>query len=430
MKRMKRTYSYLPDDCWESIIQIILDDGGTGRSCLNSLSLVSKQFLFITNSLIYSLTVYPSTVPFLKLLLKRFTNLTSLDLSYCRIDVDNILHLISCFLLKNLTSLAISSNSTFPSNGLQAFSQNITTLTSLTCSNMYVYNNDLLLIADCFPLLKELNLVYPSLNYRTNFIKGICSLLSKRQLVNYQTDFINGIHSLLSKCQFIQHLNLECTFFLNDTHVTKLSLFHGDLVSINLNDCSRLTGSALFSLVRNCPSLSEIKMENTDIANESLNQSGVYPQLKSLYLGRNKWLCDIMILKLASLFPNLKHLDLSWCNRIYKGICPVLRRCCKIKQLNLNGCSRVNLLGINFVVPQLEVLNLSDTNVDDETLYVISKNCCGLLQLSLENCNDVTNKGVTHVVENCTQLREINLGHFHLSEENRELFSLCGCLLC
>jgi len=31
-----------------------------------------------------------------------------------------------------------------------------------------------------------------------------------------------------------------------------------------------------------------------------------------------------------------------------------------------------------------------------------------------------------HVVENCTQLRVINLGYIHVSDENRELFSRRG----
>lgn len=85
---------------------------------------------------------------------------------------------------------------------------------------------------------------------------------------------------------------------------------------------------------------------------------------------------------------------------------------------------------MKFVVPKLEVLNLSNTRVDDETLYAISKNCPGLLQLLLELCNDVTEKGVKHVVENCTQLKEIYLVDFHISDRIRELFSRRGFLLC
>jgi F-box/leucine-rich repeat protein 2/20 len=64
---------------------------------------------------------------------------------------------------------------------------------------------------------------------------------------------------------------------------------------------------------------------------------------------------------------------------------------------------------MNFQAPKLEVLNLSYTEVDDQTLGVISKNCRGLLQLLLEGCYNITKEGVMHVVENCTQIREINL---------------------
>ncbi|GAU46503.1 hypothetical protein TSUD_285850 [Trifolium subterraneum] len=218
-----------------------------------------------------------------------------------------------------------------------------------------------------------------------------------------------GIFYLLSKCQRFRHLELFKTDFLNDQHVVQLSSFLGDLVSINLNYCKELTYAALFALVRNCPSLSEIKMQNIGgkiVGNsDSLVEFGVYPQLKSLYLG-NSWLSDEIISMVASIFPNLQLLDLESRNHISEGICEVLRKCCKIKHLNLAYCCKVNLLGMNFVVPNLEVLNLSCTKVDDETLYVISKSCRGLLQLLLEACNGVTEKGVKHVLENCTLLRD------------------------
>ncbi|KEH25257.1 hypothetical protein MTR_6g016760 [Medicago truncatula] len=153
-------------------------------------------------------------------------------------------------------------------------------------------------------------------------------------------------------------------------------------------------------------------MERTSIGkagveNYDLLDIDVYPQLKSLYLGHNSWLRNERIIMFASIFPNLQHLDLRWCHRINEGICQVLRRCCKLKHLNLAYCIKVKLHGMNFEVPKLKVLNLSNTSVDDETLYVILKNCCGLLQLFLYNCDNVTQKGVKLVVEKCTQLRKI-----------------------
>ncbi|RHN44974.1 putative leucine-rich repeat domain, L domain-containing protein [Medicago truncatula] len=88
-------------------------------------------------------------------------------------------------------------------------------------------------------------------------------------------------------------MDLEHAIFLNDHYVDEFSLFIGDLVSVNLSQCLEITYSSLFALVRNCPSLSEIKMEN--IGSKSLDNSdslpdfGVYPQLKSLYLAYNTW---------------------------------------------------------------------------------------------------------------------------------------------
>ncbi|PNX72642.1 F-box/LRR-repeat protein [Trifolium pratense] len=114
--------------------------------------------------------------------------------------------------------------------------------------------------------------------------------------------------------------------------------------------------------------------------------------------------------KIANCFPNLQLFYLNHCYDIHEeSIAHVLKTCCNIRHLNLDRCSGVKLHGINFQVPKLEVLNLSYTEFDDQTLDVISKICRGLLQLVLESCHNITKEGVMHVVENCTQLREINL---------------------
>ncbi|GAU49166.1 hypothetical protein TSUD_407130 [Trifolium subterraneum] len=223
----------------------------------------------------------------------------------------------------------------------------------------------------------------------------------------------SGIFCLLSKCRHIPHLDLQGAAFLTDKHVVELSLFLGDLVSINLTCCKLLTIYAFFALIKSCPSLSDINMGNTSIGIKSLESSKSLmdftprPQLKYLRLAGNQWLTDENITMLASISPNLQLLDLTSCWGIEEGISQVLRMCCNIRHLNLAFCSKVKLLEMNFEVPKLKVLNLSYTNVDDETLYVISKSRRGLLQLSLKDCTNVTEKGMEHLVENCMQLRLI-----------------------
>ncbi|XP_058757960.1 F-box/LRR-repeat protein 4-like [Vicia villosa] len=227
----------------------------------------------------------------------------------------------------------------------------------------------------------------------------------------------SGIYGLLSKCHGIQHLGLQGVDFLNNHHVSQLSLFLPDLVSINLNECSKLTELALFAFIKNCHSLGEISMERiyTKIKNVenayTLKDFDVNRQLKFLRFSDNSFINNEIIVLFASIFPNLQRLDLSYCYDISgKSICQVLSKCCKVRHLHLAGCKKVRRIKMNFVAPQLELLNLSGTSVDDKTLYDISKSCCGLLQLLIICCKHVTENGVMRVVEKCKQLKEICLG--------------------
>ncbi|PNX85345.1 F-box/LRR-repeat protein [Trifolium pratense] len=252
-----------------------------------------------------------------------------------------------------------------------------------------------------------------SLNISDELLSSIameCLPLTKLVLRNCTGYSYDGIFRLLSKCRCIQHLDLQYTRFLDNQHLTdqrlvQLSSFLGHLISINLNHCRKLTESALFALARSCPLLSEIKMEYTLIGKESADNSNhsmnsvVCPQLKSLCLANNSWLRDENIIMFASIFPNLHMFDWTDCDLISK--------------VNL-----MNLLRMNFEAPKLEVLDLSHTDVICGTLYVISKNCPGLLHLFLRYCPGVTEVGVNIVLENCTQLREIDLTGCHQVNSN------------
>jgi len=570
-KTMVATDFYLSDECWEHVFRFLMDED---NHCLETLSLVSKQFLSVTNHLRFCITIYEQSHAFLDRLFQRFPNLTSLDLSHFSGNLDTLLCQISHFPLNNLNfkSLNISNQSTIPTIGFQALGRSMKTLSSLTCYNLFsLQNNHLVLISKCFPFLEELDLSNPkdiditedgvkamlralpklrkvnlsghyyinnSLllhlfrncefleevvmlnctsitsdgiasairekpylrtlsiswqsygshdNIKSRFIDSLLSLKSLtcldflsshisdmllssialegiplRRLVlqNCNSYSYDGIFSLLSRCRSIQHLDLQNAYFLNDQNVVELSSFLGNLVSINLSECKMLTKLALFSLIKKCPSLSDIKMESIGSKSQenydSFMDFGVYPQLKSLYLARNSWLCDESIIMFASIFPNLQLLDLSFRHKYMKMVsevvnCHVLKRCCKSMHLSLAYCSKMKLLG-----PKLEVLNLSNTMVDDETLHVITKNCYGIFQLLLKNCDNVTEKGVKHVLENCTQLREINMQNcykvdadvidsmvfirpslrkitappfFSCSDKKRKLFLRHGCLL-
>ncbi|KAK2432265.1 F-box/LRR-repeat protein [Trifolium repens] len=418
-KEICTTGFYLPDECWESIFKFIISDNSDIYNCryLESLSLVSKQFLSVTSRLQYSLTIGDSTRRLLPRLFQRFTNLTSLNLASFKGDIDGLLCKISRFPL-SLKSLNLSYKPTIPTNGLRVFSQNITTLTSLTCSNVVCINDtDLFFIADYFPLLEELDLHSPKKleNYESlrNGLKALSSALFKLRKINltghhYITD--QSLFQLFKNWKLLEEAVIFCCDQITNSGIAIALCERPTLRSLSFSYLEPADSATFPALVSNCPSLSEISLESRRRNIVNYNPFVVCPQLKSLCLAKSYWLSEESIKILVSLFPNLQLLDLSYFRNISgEGICQVLRRCSNIRHLNLTHSLGVNLHGINFEFPRLEVLNLCHTKVDDETLYIISKSCRRLLQLLLKHCCNVTEKGVKHVVENCTQLKEINL---------------------
>jgi F-box/leucine-rich repeat protein 2/20 len=222
---------YLPEECWECIFKILLNQSGNNSRYLQSPSVVSKQFLSITNRCKFSLTIFDQTLPFLPRLLQRFTNLTSLDLSHFEGD-RNIK--ISCFRLQ-VKSLNLSNHGRIPLNGLRVFSQQITTLTSLICSKLVcIRQSDLFFIADCFPFLEELDLSFPRHAW-------------------FDDDFeINSITLALSK---LRKVNLSGNRYINNSSLFYLCKNCEFLEEVVMFKCKRLTHVGIASAIRERPHL-------------------------------------------------------------------------------------------------------------------------------------------------------------------------------
>jgi hypothetical protein len=302
--------------------------------------------------------------------------------------------------LKEVTISGGSNRVKITKDGIASFLRERPTLTSLSLYNTFFRHETIPTshFIDSLVSLKGLTCIDWKLFRISNELlysiarEGLpLTRLVLRNCTGYSYD---GIFFLLSKCQCIRHLDLQGAYFLNDQYVAELSLFLGDLVSINLSECNRLTNSALFALVQKCPSLNQIKMnriptfkilDHTLLSiirkkkvenSNSLMDCVVNHQLKSLSLANNPWFWEEDINMFASIFSNLQLLNLAHCYNISEvSIGQVLSRCYKIRHLDLSGCRGVNLRRLNFEFLKLEVLNLSFTSIDDETLYVISKSC-------------------------------------------------------
>ncbi|CAJ1951367.1 unnamed protein product [Sphenostylis stenocarpa] len=515
-----------PEECWESVFRFL----GLGQH-LESLSMVCKQFLSITNRLQFSLTIYDPTIPLLPRLFLRFPMLKIIDLSRLNGYHEGLLHQISQSGL-DLHLLNLSNQRTIPIDGLRELGSNMKHLRVLICSNIgSLRDSHLVIIAYCFPFLEELDISFPLDSQASDFgVLRLSSMLENLRKINISGNYLitdkslfslcqnclsleeisfftcfkitqigiasairlrpglssisfniekkrihgagltltpidlnlidsfkslkrltaidlsnsvisdefllavaeggglllkklilqdccnctfSGISYVLSKCQSVQCLDLRKVDFLTDQCISKLSVFLLSLTSINLSGCCQLTNSTFFILARNCPFLSEIKMERTYLGvggeEDSRNNFVVNLEVKKVYLGDNVLLSDASLIKFVCICPSLQLLDLTGCDGVSgEGIVEVLKRCSEIRHLSLVNTG-MKVFEIDFEVSNLEVLNLSGSRIEDEALSVISRRCSGLLLLDIQSCWHVTPKGVREVVENCRTLKELNL---------------------
>jgi len=413
-----------PQECWESIFRFL----GQGHD-LESVSMVCKKFLSITNQVKFSLTVHDPTVLFLPRLLSRFLRLKVIDFSHFNGELEGLLHQVSQSGL-DLDFVNLSNQRTIPVDGLRELGSKMINLRVLICSNIgSLRDSHLIVIAYCFPFLEELDISFPldsqasdfglirlssmlenlrkidlsgnhltadksllslcqncrsleeisffqcfkisqvgiasairmrpslasiSFNIEKKRIHGPCltplpikldlidsfeslkrlkaidlsysfitdeflisvangavECLKKLVLQDYCNFTFSGIFYVLSKCQLVQCLDFRKADFLIDQCINKFSIFLHNLTSINLIGCCQLTNSTFFILTRNCPLLSEIKMERTYIRVEGEEDSDsmlhffVNHKVKAVYFGDNILLNDESLIKFSSICSSL-----------------------------------------------------------------------------------------------------------------------------
>ncbi|XP_071731847.1 EIN3-binding F-box protein 1-like isoform X2 [Rutidosis leptorrhynchoides] len=199
---------------------------------------------------------------------------------------------------------------------------------------------------------------------------------------------ISGITSVLSAYQSLTYLDCSRNNCLSDETVIASSPYLRNVVKIKLNFCCRLTGKALFALINNCSFLEEIKMEHTDLGTEAVAFMGVVKRnnfsIKTLKLAGNSYLTDDCLLRITSVCPNLKFLDVS--------------------SSRIAGC-----VGLSKEPLKLQTLCMARSGVNDDGLVMIAMRCNDILKIDLEGCRHVTTNAVKYLLKNCKKLRELNL---------------------
>eukprot|EP01018_Ginkgo_biloba_P039699 Gb_06464 [translate_table: standard] len=312
--------------------------------------------------------------------------LKELILFDCPFITDNGLGIIASH-CSELTTLAV--------NGARISSLGIRTFISSTISLQFLDLSLLTLSDELLSHMGELHLPLKRLVLAR--CKGITSA---------------GIVGIARACPLLAYLNLEGAQCLTDEIMETLAQSLSNLTYICLNYCSLLTDSSFFCLLKNCSHLEELEMESTGLG---WGTSGMAPnqqrcKLRSLKIAWNKPVGDVTLRCIGKLCPRLVSLDVSHCLLVTdNGLTAISGGCPDLRELYLKGCRQVMSLGIDVGFKNLEQLQVEGSGFTDTGLVAIGRSCRHLLRLSLEGCLRITESGLRRVMEDCRELRQVNL---------------------
>ena len=158
-----------------------------------------------------------------------------------------------------------------------------------------------------------------------------------------------------------------------------------------------------------CPNFKELHLHfcNTD----NITSDSLPPSLKKLVLHRCTWKPRWLRGSYEHL-PNLKHLDLSCSSRVDSHDMEDVIKWPQLTTLILNGCYRINDVGIQNVVKNLSHLTrleLRATRFDELSVHHMSRNLKELTHLSLDNSLNMDDSSLETLASGCKKLEYINL---------------------
>ncbi|KAL1340376.1 hypothetical protein HN51_026772 [Arachis hypogaea] len=366
--------THLPDECWELILKHISD-----HLDHESLSLVSRQLLFLTNRLRTHLSVLDPVPPLLPALFRRFPNLTTIKITrYFTGDINALLSQIASLDLPSLHSLDLSHQPTFPSHGLRQFSQKFPTLKSLNCSFM---PQDLGLIVECFPNLEEIDVSSPP--YKCDEI----------------TDY-SGVKAFVSGLKKLRKLNISGN--------------------------REFRNSFIVTLCQNCHFLEELIFLDTCGRPQIANAIRQRPQLRSLAFSGLYHRFSEFIDALVNL-KGLTCLDLSYCRVSDEVLCAVAEEGLPLRELSLQSCKGYGYDGISCLLRKcnnLQYLDIENTEfLNDQYVIELSLLLGNLNRVKLNRNKKLTDLSLLAIMRNCPRIMDIRmeitgLGKQKLEEED------------
>lgn len=369
MKKMaKKCEEDLPEECWGIILKKL-----DHHSHFQSLSLVSKSFLSLTNRLRLEFTLTNPTILLhgsISNFLNRFHNLKTLYFSKFKGNLDAILDTLFDSKL-NIEYLDVSNQEKLP-----VLRNNMRNLKVFKCANLCCLSDtDLVSISVMLPFLEELDISYPN---NSKFDSNL-------QLEEFTVTDV-GIEALCSSLRKLRRLNISGNHFITDRSVVGLSVNCLLLSEIAMLDCSFITHNAFHFILCNCHRLNVI----------SVNRIQIPPRVSSTYV---RALCSVDLSDSVTISDEF--------------LVSIAKACWPLQSLSLCRCTGFTLFGISQLLcayQSLKHLALVQARfLTDQCVGALAQYLVNLVSINLDSCSHLTTLTLFTLVTECPSLEHIQM---------------------
>ncbi|XP_049540097.1 F-box/LRR-repeat protein 4 [Anopheles darlingi] len=219
------------------------------------------------------------------------------------------------------------------------------------------------------------------------------------------------------------------------------------LTHLHLSYNAAVNENLLNMVIQNCTQLQELSIDGCWAVNRlSLkNEQRTLTNLVRLNMTDNGWLDTSTLLQIVANNPNLKHLNINFCNSLVlpdlfellgsknrqlislnavkagkltsEALC-CLATCTRLQEIDIGwtfqelNWQTEHLRSLLLACPGIRKLFLSATrDLQDNDLLTIAGTCSKLEQLSLVGCNNISAIGIQYVLEKCKNLKLLDISH-------------------
>ncbi|XP_022081375.1 F-box/LRR-repeat protein 14-like [Acanthaster planci] len=235
------------------------------------------------------------------------------------------------------------------------------------------------------------------------------------------TDF--GLsHAFVHEIPTLTVLNLSLCKQITDTSLWRIAQYLKNLESLDLAGCCNINNTGLLVIARGLPKLKCLNLRScrhvSDVgigylAGMSSEAAKGVCNLEELVLQDCQKITDSALGSVAQGLPQLRALNLSFCCGVTDSGMVNLSRMPSLRELNLRSCDNISDIGIAHLAEcggHFTSLDVSFCDkIGDAALAHISQGMYNLTNISLSSCH-VTDDGLDRLVRNLHGLTTLNIG--------------------